>query len=93
MSNPSIAPKPTSPDVLEELTTLELARALAQRLAISGDEWHKLKSNRKARSQEQASAALIYLLQNQPEEALLRLQQATGWLDRSISAPPCPDRH
>jgi hypothetical protein len=34
--------------------------------------------------------ALVFLLDNQPEEALPRLQQATGWLDRSISAPPCP---
>ncbi|PMB34933.1 hypothetical protein CEN47_09390, partial [Fischerella thermalis CCMEE 5319] len=39
---------------------------------------------------EQAAAALVFLLKEEPEEALTRLEQATGWLDRSISAPPCP---
>ncbi|HEY9824715.1 MAG TPA: DUF6439 family protein, partial [Stenomitos sp.] len=46
--------------------------------------------NRRVRALEQTAAALVYLLKHQPEEALARLQQATGWLDRSISAPPCP---
>jgi hypothetical protein len=74
----------------EELTTLELAQALAERLAIAPNDWHRLKAHRRSRAQEQVATALIYLLNDQPEEALLRLQQATGWLDRSISAPPCP---
>ncbi len=78
---------------LSHLTSLEIAQLLGERLAISSQDWHKLKSNRQARAQEQAIAALIFLLQNQPEEALLRLQQATGWLDHSLSAPPCPDHH
>ncbi|TAG60104.1 MAG: hypothetical protein EAZ28_08830 [Oscillatoriales cyanobacterium] len=43
-----------------------------------------------ARAGEQAAAALVFLLKNQPEEALPRLNQAAGWLDRSICAPPCP---
>jgi hypothetical protein len=30
------------------------------------------------------------LLKEQPQEALVRLNQAAGWLDHSISAPPCP---
>jgi hypothetical protein len=72
------------------LSTLELAQALAERLAIAPNDWHRLKSNRKARAAEQAAIALVYLLNDQSEESLLRLQQATGWLDRSISAPPCP---
>lgn len=71
-------------------TTLELARALAERLAIADKDWHNLKSNRPARALEQVGAALILLLKDQPQEALPHLQQATGWLDRSISAPPCP---
>ncbi|MDV2990675.1 MAG: hypothetical protein N4J56_000329 [Chroococcidiopsis sp. SAG 2025] len=75
---------------LSEFSTQELAQVLMERLSISPDEWHKLKSNRKARANEQAAAAIVFLLKDQPEEALPRLQQAVGWLDRSISAPPCP---
>lgn len=75
---------------LNELTTLKLAQALMERLTITPNDWHRLKSNRKVRASEQAAAALVFLLKEQPEEALARLQQASGWLDRSISAPPCP---
>jgi hypothetical protein len=75
---------------LNELSTVELAQALAARLAISEKDWHRLKANRSARAGEQAAAALVFLLKNQPEEALPRLNQAAGWLDRSICAPPCP---
>lgn len=75
---------------LSELNTLELAQALMERLSISPNDWHKLKSNRKVRASEQAAAAIVFLLKDQPEEALQRLQQSVGWLDRSISAPPCP---
>ena len=75
---------------LNELSTVELAQALAARLAIAEKDWHRLKANRSARACEQAAAALVFLLKKQPEEALPRLNQATGWLDRSISAPPCP---
>lgn len=75
---------------IAELTPTELAQVLAERLAIAPGDWHRLKSNRKARAAEQTVTALVYLLNNQPEEALQRLQQASGWLDRSISAPPCP---
>jgi hypothetical protein len=77
-------------DRFADLSALELAQALAARLAIAPNDWHRLKSNRKARASEQAATALVYLLKDQPEEALARLQQATGWIDRSISAPPCP---
>jgi len=76
--------------ILNEFTTLELAQALAERLAITPNDWHRLKSNRKVRAGEQAAAALVFLLKDQPEEALVRFQQASGWLDKSISAPPCP---
>jgi len=83
-------PNQLVPTPLNQLTTLELAQALMERLTISPNDWHKLKSNRKARASEQAAAALVFLLKEQPEEALPKLQQASGWLDRSISAPPCP---
>jgi len=75
---------------VQDLSTLELAQALMAKLAISPQDWHRLKSNRKVRASEQAAAAIVFLLKDQPEEALQRLQQASGWLDRSISAPPCP---
>ncbi|MBD2462080.1 hypothetical protein H6G89_13580 [Oscillatoria sp. FACHB-1407] len=83
LSNPKTSP-------LSDLSTLELVQALAERLAIAPNDWHRLKSNRNARAREQAAIALVYLLKENPEEALPRLQQAVGWLDRSISAPPCP---
>ncbi|MBD2774558.1 DUF6439 family protein [Iningainema tapete] len=75
---------------LSEFSTLELAQAVMERLSISPHDWHRLKSNRKVRASEQAAAALVFLLKDEPLEALQRLQQANGWLDRSISAPPCP---
>lgn len=81
----------SSPSInLNELSTIELAQALAQRLAITEKDWHRLKANRSARASEQAAAALVFLLKNQADEALPRLSQAVGWLDKSISAPPCP---
>lgn len=75
---------------LSEASAIELAQALVERLSITDRDWHRLKSNRKARAIEQSAVALVYLLKDNPEEALPRLQQAVGWLDRSISAPPCP---
>jgi hypothetical protein len=93
---PDLTPSPTqglstlkSAD-LHQFSTLELVQALAERLTITDAQWHRLKSNRQARAQEQVANALVFLLKEQPEEALPRLQQALGWLDRSISAPPCP---
>lgn len=75
------------------LTDLELAQLVAARLAIKPNDWHRLNRNRSVRAQEQAAAALVYLLTDQPDEALMRLEQAVGWLDRSLSAPPCPTHH
>ncbi|MEM9006256.1 MAG: DUF6439 family protein [Cyanobacteria bacterium P01_F01_bin.86] len=72
------------------LTDIELAQAIATRLAIKPNDWHRLNRNRNVRAQEQAAAALVYLLKNEPEEALTRLKQAVSWLDHSVSAPPCP---
>lgn len=78
----------TSP--LNEISTLELAQALMERLRITPDDWHRLKSNRNARASEQVPAAMVFLVKNEPQEAQARLEQAVGWLDKSISAPPCP---
>ena len=73
-----------------ESPSLETARRLAEQLTITSGEWHRLKGNRRARALEQAAAAIVFLLNDESEEGLIRLQQAVGWLDRSISAPPCP---
>ncbi|ASC73457.1 hypothetical protein XM38_044240 [Halomicronema hongdechloris C2206] len=75
---------------LQQYTALELAQALAEKLAIEPNDWHRLNRNRKVRAKEQLAAALVYLLSDQPEEALMRTQQASGWLDHSLTAPPCP---
>lgn len=75
---------------LEALTDLELAQLLAERLAIKPLDWHRLNRDRRVRAREQLAAALVFLIKNQPEEALPRVQQAMGWLDHSLTAPPCP---
>jgi hypothetical protein len=77
-------------DALKDISTLELAQALAERLAIAPKDWHRLKANRKAQASQQLTAALVFLLKEQPQEALIHLNQAVGWLDSSITAPPCP---
>lgn len=74
----------------KEQDPLAVAQTLAEMMTIRSFDWHRLKGNRKARALEQCAGAMVYLLKNQPEEALERLQQAVGWLDKSISAPPCP---
>jgi Family of unknown function (DUF6439) len=81
---------PTPGDALDQYDALTLAQALLKRLSIGERDWHRLKGNRLARAQEQAAAALVFLLKQQPQEALVRLQQSVGWLDRSLTAPPCP---
>lgn len=75
---------------LDEISTLELAQALMKRLSITPEDWHRLKSNRNARASEQIAAAVVFLVKNDPQEAQARIEQALGWLDKSISAPPCP---
>jgi hypothetical protein len=77
---------------LREFTSLELAQALMEKLSISAQDWHRLKSNPQARAGEQIAAAMVFLLKERPQEALVRLEVAAGWLNRSLTAPPCPDR-
>jgi hypothetical protein len=79
-----------SSEILAQFTPLELAHALAQKLAIAPNDWHQLKGNRKAQASQQAAAALVFLLKDQPEEALIRFKQASGWLDKSLDIPVCP---
>jgi hypothetical protein len=93
MSHPPLTSNPlNSPtsESLGNLSTLELAQILLERLAINERDWHRLKSNRQARAAEQIASALVFLLKDQPQEVIPRLNQGIGWLDRSISAPPCP---
>ncbi|MBE9223002.1 hypothetical protein IQ215_09880 [Cyanobacterium stanieri LEGE 03274] len=81
---------------ITELTTLELAQLLAEKMTISSYDWHKQKNNRKAQAGQQLASSLVFLLNNQPEEALERINQAQGWLNKTINPLPCPshgDRH
>jgi hypothetical protein len=75
---------------VQELTTQELAQLLAEKMTISSYDWHKLKNNRNAQAGQQLASSLVYLLNNQPEEALERINQAQGWLNRTIKPLPCP---
>ena len=78
--------------VLGDLSDLELAQALSARLAIASKDWHRLKGDRKAQAKQQITSALVFLLKDNPSEALVHLNQAVGWLDRSLKAPSCPDK-
>jgi hypothetical protein len=88
-SSPSSA-QPTAKKTAAELSDLELAQLLAKRLAIKPNDWHRLNRDRNVRAKEQLAAALVYLLKQQPQEAQVRVEQALGWLDKSLTAPPCP---
>ncbi|MBT9311327.1 DUF6439 family protein [Leptothoe kymatousa] len=90
MSDTTITPPSDASADLQDADPLALAQALAQQLAIGPMDWHRLNSNRQVRAKEQVAAALVYLLNDNPDEALPRLEQAIGWLNRSIKAPPCP---
>ncbi|MGK7925069.1 MAG: DUF6439 family protein [Spirulina sp.] len=81
---------PAKTELLQDLSTLELAQALADRLSIAPNDWHRLKADRQAQAGQQLASALVFLLSDRKDDAISHLRQATGWLDRSISAPPCP---
>jgi hypothetical protein len=85
--------QPTNSQRLAEFSDFELAQVLAERLAIAPADWHHLKANRRAQARQSAAMALVFLLKDRPEEAIAQLQQATGWLDRSIQPLPCPSKH
>jgi len=75
------------------MSNLELAQLLAEKMTISSYDWHKLKNNRKAQAAQQIASSLVYLLNDRPEEALERINQAKGWLDHTIKPLPCPTHH
>ncbi len=75
---------------IDQLTNLELAQILAQKVTISNYDWHKLKNDRQAQAVQQITASLVYLLNGDKEQALEHLNQAKGWLDRTIKPLPCP---
>lgn len=81
---------PETKSSIEQMSDLEIARILAERMTISSYDWHKLKNNRKAQAAQQLTASLVYLLNGEIEEALIRINQAQGWLERSIAPLPCP---
>lgn len=81
---------PEARKVLNELSPEVLAQTLSEKLTISATDWHRLSSNRNIRAREQAAAALVYVLKGNSTEAIPRLQQAIGWLDKTLKAPPCP---
>jgi Tfp pilus assembly protein PilF len=82
--------QPAADKTAVQLSDLELAQLLAERLAIKPIDWHRLNRDRNVRAKEQLAAALVYLLKQQPQEAQVRVEQALGWLDKSLTAPPCP---
>ena len=93
-----VAQNPLETKPCNTLSNHELAQVLAARLSLTDEKWHQKKGDRTVRAPEQAAAALVYLLNDtHPDkkaaqaEALDHLQQAVGWLDRSLKAPPCPD--
>jgi hypothetical protein len=75
---------------VDQLSDLELAQLLATRLAIKPQDWHRLNRDRNVRAKEQLAAALVYLLKQQPQEAQIRVEQGLGWLNKTLTAPPCP---
>ena len=81
------------PDLASDLTEVQLAQALAARLAIPHQDWHRLKGNRQAQAKQQLASAMVFLLKEQPQEALIYLHQAVAWLNGSLKSPPCPDNH
>ncbi len=83
----------SNPKQQQAASPVELAQTLAAQLAITPNDWHRLKNNRKAQAKQQIASALVFLLKDQPQEALEHLNQAVGWLDHSISALPCPDHN
>ncbi|MGG6241615.1 DUF6439 family protein [Nodosilinea sp. AN01ver1] len=88
--DPSMTSQAPTAKPANELSDLELAQLLAERLAIKPADWHRLNRDRRVRASEQLAAALVFLLKQNTEEALVRVEQATGWLNHSLQAPPCP---
>ncbi len=80
----------SSTEQQQSMSALDLAQALAEELTITPNEWHRSKGDRQAQAKQQLASALVFLLKDQPQEALAHINQAAGWLDRSVSPLPCP---
>ncbi len=76
---------------LADYTPRDLARALLEQLSVDERDWHRLKGDRRIRAREQVAAALVFMLADNNDEARQRLEHALDWIDRRVSAPPCPD--
>jgi hypothetical protein len=76
---------------LADYTPRDLARALLEQLSVDERDWHRLKGDRRVRAREQVAAALVFMLADNNDEARQRLEHALDWIDRRVSAPPCPD--
>ena len=79
---------PYVPSFSSRVTTVRFFPRISA--SFTPSDWHRLKGNRQAQAQQQLATALVFLLNNQPDEALAHINQAAGWLDRSISPLPCP---
>lgn len=86
----NLTPEISKAELAKQLSTIELAQILSEKMAIASNDWHRLKNNRKAQAGQQLASALVFLLKDESTEALERLNQAKGWLDGSVSPLPCP---
>ena len=72
---------------------LENSRDLHDLLRIDERQWHQLKGNRRRRTAELFSAALVQLLSEGDSEDVAALtQQALGWIKGELKDPGCPHR-
>ena len=68
------------------------AISLHKEIAIKNEDWHKLKNNKKRRSAELISSALIKLiLGGENKDIVEYLVQSIRWLKNEIKDPGCPD--
>tara|TARA_Y100001968_G_scaffold232902_1_gene215740 strand:- start:202 stop:459 length:258 start_codon:yes stop_codon:yes gene_type:complete len=68
------------------------AISLHKEIAIKNEDWHKLKNNKKRRSAELISSALIKLIMNgETKDIVEELLQSIRWLKNEIKDPGCPD--
>ena len=72
---------------------LENSRDLHCLLRIDERQWHQLKGNRRRRTAELLSAALVQLLgEGDSEDVAALTQQALGWIKGELKDPGCPHR-
>tara|TARA_Y100000589_G_scaffold275242_1_gene269283 strand:- start:455 stop:715 length:261 start_codon:yes stop_codon:yes gene_type:complete len=73
--------------------TLELVKALNQKLTINHIEWHKLKGQKKVRAAELISSALCQLIiGNNENDSIAYLEESINWLKGINVDKPCPDK-